>query len=259
MGAPFGQVIGIPSMLNGFLGDVTRVGGGDPFIKSRQSNANNAANISVGDAVVLMPDATNGTVKQFADWIANGGGFSLSTNTASNTTLTPSSTNGLSVGMLVKGTGIPAGAYITAVGATTVTISKAATATANGVTVYYALFYGIAVREVKTNQPFSAYSPTSPGQTMNYAPGEMVDVLLRGGVLVQNLSGVTAMAGWPAYIRTILNAGTYPNDVVGGISPVNDGVNSILLDPNLAQAFFTGGYADANNLIEMCFLSRVQA
>jgi hypothetical protein len=265
MSTSFGQVIGIPQMNLGFLGDITRVGGGDPFVVSRQANAANVANINVGDAVVLMPDATGGTVKQFADWLATGGGFTIATATASaSATLTPaaaSNLNGLSIGMFVQGPGIPAGSYITAVNfqAGTITISKNATATAGAAVLYYANFYGIAVRETKTNQPFSSYSPTSPGQILPYVPGELVDTILRGGVLVQNKSGAQPVSGGPAYIRAILNVGTFPNAVVGGIEPIADTVNNVLLDPFIAEAFFKLGYQDSNNLVEMTILTRLSA
>jgi flagellin len=58
--------------------------------------------------------------------------------TSASTALTPSSMAGLVVGMSVEGTGIPAGTRITAVNASTVTLSNAATATGAAVSFTYA-------------------------------------------------------------------------------------------------------------------------
>lgn len=55
----------------------------------------------------------------------------LSTTNAS-TTVTPSSMTGIEVGQTIVSTNVPTGAYVTAVGVSTITISSAATATASG-------------------------------------------------------------------------------------------------------------------------------
>jgi flagellin len=64
-------------------------------------------------------------------------GFTSNGETASSTTLTPSSMTGIVVGMSVTGAGIPDGTKITAVNATTVTLSQAATATAASTPITY--------------------------------------------------------------------------------------------------------------------------
>jgi hypothetical protein len=254
----FGQVIPVIGTNMGFLGEVSRTGGGDPFIVSKMANAANAANISFGDAVVMIPDATGGTCKQFADFVANGGGLAVVTATATSVTLTPVSFAGLAVGMLVQGAGIPAGTYITAVNyaAGTLTISKAATATAGAAALTYALFAGWAVREVKTNLGYP-YSPNAGGVVGVYRPGDWVGILVRGAITLKVLVGAP-LAGGPVYIRSILN-GAIPAGVVGGLEAAPDGVNNQLLAsmPPIAEAYFKTGTMDANGLTEVSVLSRI--
>jgi hypothetical protein len=256
MGA-FGQVIPVIGTGNGFLGEVSRSGGGDPFIISRQSNVNNAANISFGDAVVLLPDSTGGTCKQFADWIANGGGLVVACTTNSNTTVTPTSLAGISAGMLVKGTGIPVGAYVTAVNPITgnITISQAATSSGTP-NLSFVVFGGIAVREVVTELGYP-YTPAAT-EVGYYAPGKMVGLLVRGSITIKVPVG-TPVADGPAYLRTILN-GSIPAGLVGSFEANSDTVNSLLLSniPQV-QAFFKTGTLDANDLCELTLLSRVAA
>lgn len=259
MPTSFGQVIPVVGTPLGFLGEITRAGGGDPFVISKEANAANAANISFGDPVVILPDSAGGTVKQFADWQANGGGLEISSGTASSTTVTPTTLNGLSNGMLVFGSGIPAGTYITSVNFATgtITISKAATATAT-VNLFFAKFAGIAAREVRTNL---AYPYGTPGSTQvgYYPPASYVSILVRGGIIVQIPVG-TPVAEGPAYLRTILN-GSVPAGLVGSLEANSDTTNSILLAslPSIASAFFKNGVVDANNLCELTLLNRVAA
>jgi hypothetical protein len=261
----FGQVIPVIGTGFGFLGEVSRTGGGDPFIISKQSNANNAANISFGDTVVILPDATGGTVKQFADWQANGGGLAVVGATATSTTFTPSvaALAGISNGMLVFGSGIPAGCFVAAVNyaAGTITLSKAATSTVNPVTLYFAKFAGIAVREVKTQR---AYNPQSGGVIAsnsigNYVPGDYVSILVRGAITIKCTVG-TPVAEGPAYLRAILNGGIAAG-LVGDLEANADGVNNLLLPsiPGIASAHFKNGAMDANNLCELVLLNRVAA
>lgn len=258
MSNSFGQVIPVVGTILGFLGEVTRSGGGNPFIISKQANAANAANINFADAVVIMPDSTGGTCKQYKDWQANGGSFTVSTTTATSTTLTPTSLNGISNGMLAQGAGIPAGTYITAVNwsAGTVTISKAATASAT-VTLSYAKFAGFAVREVKTQLGY----PYTPGasQIGSYSPGQYVGILTEGGIIV-NVPVGTPVAEGPAYLRNILN-GSIPAGLVGSIETQPDGVNDVLLAgiPGIAGAYFKTGVLDSNNNCELVLLNRVAA
>ncbi len=251
-----GQVVPVVGTLQGFPGVPSRTGGGNPLIVAKQSNAANAANINFGDAVVVMPDATGGTYKQLADWIANGGGYSVSTTTASSTTLTPASLSGLSVGMLVQGAGIAAGTYITAINwsAGTCTISKAATASAT-VTLYYALFGGVAVREVLSTLGYP-YNPATL-LTGYYAPGQYVGALVQGGVTVKVPVG-TPETGFPVFFRAILNTGTYANGVVGDFESQSDTVNNIYLGKgsSIAEAYFKTGVIDTNDICEITFLTR---
>jgi hypothetical protein len=262
--APFGQVIPVQGTVNGFLGEVTRSGGGDPFIVSKPANANNAANINFGDTVVLLPDNTGGTYKQFADWQANGGGLAINTaTTSSSATATPSTLAGISAGMFVFGAGISAGTFVLSVNyaAGTITLSKTATATAGAAALAYAIFAGIAVREVKTT-PGYVISGQAYATVGSYTPGQMCGVLVRGGIIVNINTGVQAncVAGGPAYLRTILN-GTFPNAVVGDLESISDTTNSVLLAggafPALADGFWKTGHIDANNAVELIFTSRI--
>jgi hypothetical protein len=257
MGA-FGAVIPITGLNFGFVGQVSRTGGGDPFIVSKQANAANAASIAFGDTVVVLPDSLGGTYKQFADWVANGGGLVLSVGTVNaSPTLTPASAtlSGLQVGMFVSGAGIAVGSYITAVNpaAGTVTISKNATATAT-VNLSFVTFGGIAVREVKTSLQYTSLPPVGTSVIGSYPAGTMCEALVRGSITVRILNG-TPVQGGAVYIRAILNTGTYPNGIVGGLETIADGVNNILL-PNFT---FKTGVLDANGIAEVTILDRVGA
>lgn len=261
----FGQVIQVNQMPNGFLGEVSRLGGGDPMISVRQSNSANAANISFGDAVVLLPDSTGGTVKQFADWQANGGGLLVVTNISSGSAnATPTTLAGLALGMFVFGTGIPAGTYITSINPATgvIVLSKNATATNATANLSYVQFAGFAVREVKTQFGYTIVpgQPIIPGTTIgNYVPGQYVGILQRGTITLKNLVG-TPVAGGPVYMRAILNGGI-PAGIVGGLEANSDTVNNVLLPnvPSIAQAFFKNGVVDANGLVEVVLTTRAAA
>ena len=257
----FGQVIPVIGTGLGFLGEVSRTGGGDPFIASRMSNTTNAANINFGDTVVLLPDSAGGTCKQYADWLAHpGNGFAITAATTSGSpTVTPTAMAGLAAGQLVAGVGIAAGSYISAVGASTITLSKNATATNGAQVVYVAILYGIAVREVKT---MLTYNPTAGGLGTppfvgSYSPGSYVGVLLRGSITVACPVG-TPVAGFPAYIRAILN-GAIPAGLVGDIEAAVDGANTVAINTiaGVADAYFKNGAIDANSLTELTFISRM--
>lgn len=255
----FGAVIPITGLNFGFLGQVSRLGGGDPFIVSKFANANNGANINFGDPVVILPDSTGGTYKQLADWLANGGGTAVGTvTTNSSTSLTAASNiNGLFPGMFIFGAGIPAGAQITAVSGTTITISIAATASASGVSIFVAVFGGIAVREVKTQLTF----PITPGSSLtgNYLPGQMCEALVRGSITVKIPVG-TPITDGVVYVRRVVNGGI-PAGLLGDLEAAADGTNMIALAPvnNLPLVVFKTGVLDANNVSEITLLSRVAA
>lgn len=256
----FAQVIPVVGTPNGFLGEPSRTGGGDPMIISAQANASNAANINFGDTVVLLPDTTGGTCKQFADWQTNGGGLAVATATTNaSATITPTSLAGISLGMFVFGAGIPAGTYISAISpsAGTATLSKNATATAGAAALTYAVFAGIAVREVKSQLGY----PYTPGATQvgQYLPGQQVGILVRGTITVKVTVGAPVRTG-PAYLRAIVNGGI-PAGLLGDLEANPDGNNNILLAgiPTIADANFKTGNLDSNNLTELTFLSRVAA
>jgi len=254
----FGQVIPVIGTGNGFLGEPSRTGGGDPFIISKLANASNTANINFGDTVVILPDSTGGTCKQFADWQANGGGLAvISSITISSATVTPSSLAGISPGMFVFGTGISAGTNVLSVNASagTITISKNATATNASAALAFAIFAGIAVREVKTQLGY----PYTPGgsEIGYYAPGQMAGIEVRGSISVKVNVG-TPSANGPVYLRAILN-GSIPAGLVGDLEANSDTVNNILLAPSIAEMYFKTGTVDANGITEVTLLSRVAA
>ena len=265
MGA-FGQVIPIVGTPMGFLGEPSRTGGGDPLIISRQANVNNANNINFGNAVVLLPDATGGTCKDYADWQANGGGLQVGGSGFNNASpiVTPGNLAGISPGMMVFNAGIPAGTYVVAVNVVNgqVTLSKTPTGANNANTVLqFADFAGIAVREVKTMFSYGL-TPGAPLITPTvgyYQPGQYVGILTRGAITIQVNVGAP-VAGGPAYLRSILNGGI-PAGKVGGFESNNDGNNSIMLAnvPQVADAFFKNGVQDSNNLCELVILSRASA
>lgn len=264
MGA-FGQVIPVTGPGISFVGEPTRTGGGDPFIVSRQANVNNANNISFGDVVMLLPDAVGGTVKQFADWQANGGGLQVGGSGLNNASpiVTPGNIAGLSPGMFVFNAAIPAGTFIVSINPVNgqVTLSKTPTGANNAnTTLQFAMLYGIAVREVKSalNYGITPGQPVATGTNLGfYAPGQYVGVLVRGAIGIQVNVGAP-VAGGAAYLRAIANGGI-PAGKVGGIESNNDGNNSILLpsNPVVADAYFKNGVLDSNNLCELVFTNRV--
>lgn len=256
MGA-FGAVIPVTGLNLGFLGQVSRTNSGDPVIVARQANSGNLNNIAFGDAVVLLPDSAGGTYRQMADFLTNGGAVPFGTvSTHTNTTIDTFSAGlaGLSVGMLVSGAGIAPGSYITAITATTITLSQATTATANTVNLYIATFAGIAIREVKTQLTY----PITPGASLigNYLPGQLCEVLERGSVTVKIPVG-TPITNGSVYLRTVLN-GAIPAGLLGDLEAAPDGTNTIVLAPSHPVVFRTG-VLDGNNVAEITLLNRVAA
>lgn len=256
----FGAVIPITGLNFGFVGQVSRTGGGDPFIVAKFANANNVNNISFGDTVMLLPDSTGGTYRQFADWQTNGGGLAVTTNISNaSATATPTSLAGLAPGMFVFGTGIPQGTFITAVNpiAGTITLSQNATATNASAALQYAYFAGIAVREVKTQLTY----PITPGASLVgvYQPGQMTEVLVRGSITAKVNVGAPVANG-PVYLRAKTN-GAIPAGLLGDLEASPDGANNILLSnvPAIADAYFKTGVLDANNVSEITLLSRISA
>ena len=250
----FGTFIPVVGLNNGYPGQVSRTGGGNPFIVAKLANANNVNNISFGDPVVVLPDSAGGTYRQAADFFTNGGGLAVATSiTNTSATATPSTLNGLAPGMFVMGTGIPVGTFIVSINqaAGTITLSKAATATNAAAALTYAPFGGIAVREVKTQLTF----PVPPGtsQIGIYSPGQMCEVLVAGSITVKINVGTPIQNG-PVYLRAIVNGGI-PAGLLGDLEASSDAGNNILL-PN---ATFKTGVLDANNVAELTLLVRVSA
>lgn len=102
-----------------------------------------------------------------------------------------------------------------------------------------AQFVGVAVREVKSAMD---YLNQNVGQ---YTPGEAVPVMKRGCVNVLCQNGTPAYGG-DVYLRVALNAGTYPNAVVGGFEAAADSTNSVKLTNCQWR-----GPADANGVAEI--------
>ena len=253
----FGAVIPVTGLNNGFLGQVSRTNAGEPCIVARLANINNNADIKFGDTVVLLPDSDNGTYRQMADFLANGGETAQGTgNTNSNATLNGLSAgfvNGLSVGMFLFGAGIPAGTQIKSIeSATSLTLSQNATATATGVSVYVAIFAGIAGREVKTQLSY----PYTPGdaQIGSYAPGQMCEVMVGRGSITVAVPVGTPFSNSQVYLRIAANGGV-PAGVVGDLEAAPDGANTI----PLSGVVFKTGSLDANGVAEITFLTRILA
>jgi hypothetical protein len=263
MGA-FGQVIPVVGTPFGFIGEVSRSGGGDPFILARQANVNNANNINFGDAVMLLPDAVGGTCKQYQDWQATGGGLQVGGSGLNNASpiVTPGNLAGIAVGMFVFNAAIPAGTYVVSINPVNgqVTLSKTPTGANNANTVLqFATLAGFATREVKTMFTYGL-TPGAPvpSPTLGYyMPGQYVGILTRGAITIKVPVGAP-VAGGPAYLRAIVNGGI-PAGLLGDIESNNDGNNNILLDPTVCQAFFKNGAMDANNVCELVVLSRAAA
>lgn len=258
----FGSVIPVTGLNIGFLGQVSRLGGGDPFIVSKFANALNVNNIAFGDTVVVLPDSSGGTYRQFADFITNGNTASGVTATLVNGTATMTVVTGfdlLAPGMFLQGVSIPAGTFIKALltstgpGAGTLTMSANAAATvASAENVGIGVFGGIAVREVKTQLAYP-YNTLGSSQVGTYLPGQITDALVRGSITTKVYNGTPRQNG-AIYIRAILN-GTFPNGIVGGLEAQADGVNNILLN----NVTFKTGAVDGNGVTEVTLLDRVAA
>lgn len=251
MGNEFGAVIPVVGLNNGFVGQISRTG--ERVVIARQANSANAANISFGDTVVTLPDAAGGTFKQLADFVVNGGGAALTTasTTSASAAITPASLSGFQVGQFVFGAGIAQGSQVLSIGATTVTLTKNASATASGVSIYVANFSGVAAREVKTELIYP-YVPGTPVLGF-YAPGQLCEVLQRGSICVKVNYG-TPQASQPVYLRTVLN-GSIPAAVVGDLEAAPDGTNSFVLN----YLEWRQGNVDANNVAEVTLLIRPSA
>lgn len=124
---------------------------------------------------------------------------------------------------------------------------------ANGGAFTTAKFAGIAIREVKTNLAYVSLENIGSPVVGSYTPGEEMEVLERGSIVVPILVGAPVPQG-PVYVRTALN-GAFPAGVVGGLEAVADGGNTV----PLTNVVFRTGVQDANGNAEITLLTRVAA
>lgn len=125
--------------------------------------------------------------------------------------------------------------------------ANAAQVTLPGDSTTAAQFLGVAVREVKSA---TDYLNQNSGQ---YVPGDAVPVMKRGCVNVLCQNGTPAPGG-AVYWRVKLNAGSYPNAVVGGFEAAADSTNSVQLTNCQWK-----GTADANGIAEMRIMTIINA
>lgn len=69
--APFGKVLPVIGLNNGFPGQVSRTG--ERVIAARQVLSTTPSAVNFGDTMVLVPDAAGGTYQTVADFIAGSG------------------------------------------------------------------------------------------------------------------------------------------------------------------------------------------
>lgn len=263
MSSSFGQVIPVIGTLNGFLGEPSRTGGGDPFIVSKGANGNNTSNIAFGDTLALLPDAAGGTYRKFAEFLSRGGDVTVGLGAYANNSATVTPANAaatmpyIAPGMFITSAaaGIPAGAYVLSVTPTTFVLSVTPTANNASVNLFAAFFGGIAVREVKVQLGYP-YSPTAGGQTGLYKAGERVGAQVKGSISVACLVGAP-FAGSGVWLRCANNGATVAG-VIGGLEAVPDTGNSVLLPavPGIDMGWKSGAI-DSNFVTEVTMLSRV--
>ncbi len=106
-----------------------------------------------------------------------------------------------------------------------------------------AAIVGFAVRKI--GQPKS-----DDNEGWYYAPGEVVDVLLRGSMSVSVLSGTYTARG-----QVYACNGKYAARAAGSITGTNDTTNNDTLA--VPGAVFTTGYVDDNGVAEITLTSRI--
>jgi hypothetical protein len=222
-GTPFGAVIPVTGLNIGFLGQVSRTG--ERVIAAGQASAQLtpfvADAIAFADAVYLVPDTT-----------AQGATPSAPTQPAPLT----SSLGGtyMSLRAAIIGTGTPG-------------------SPSGGITFSAPYFSGIAVRLVKTMLGY----PQVPGTLAigSYAPGEVMEVLERGSVVVRVWAG-TPQRNQPVYLRTAYNI-IYSPGPVGGLEAYVSASSASQVA--LVGVVFRTGYVDGNGCCEITLLSRQSA
>jgi len=125
------------------------------------------------------------------------------------------------------------------------TVSSVADFIAGSESFTAALFEGVAVREVKTDQ---TYPPVS--NTNKYSPGQPCDVITRGNVSVLCRVGAPT-AGGAVYVRTELNS-SFPAGVVGGFEAAADSGKTV----EVTNCKWATGLKDANSVTELAILTR---
>jgi len=154
------------------------------------------------------------------------------------------------VGFYVIGPGVQLGTTITAIGATTLTLSMPTTTAVSGYfnivspAVNASNFAGICLREVKTGSGY--YSSTGSGA---YAIGAPLDVLLKGSSSVNAPLVDPIYPGAPVYLQ-IAFAGMASSRPVGSFQTTPDGAYSIAL-PTMQ---WNEGLIDSNNVAEISIL-----
>lgn len=114
-----------------------------------------------------------------------------------------------------------------------------------GATGTAATFAGVAIREVHQATDYTS-------GVSSYKAYDRADVLERGSITVKCNYG-TPTAGGKVYVRTVANATTAPNGVIGQFEATADGTNSI----EITNARWKTGKIDANNIAELTILTRV--
>ena len=165
--------------------------------------------------------------------------------TSGSNAVTPSSMTGFYVGQGVTGaygSGIPANTYVTAVGASTITISNNATATNSSVSLTFSgritLLHGYYCDIINSK-------PSAPIQTASglYIESQVpvVSATINGTTTVTVASTVGMAAGMP-----ITGAGIPPNTTISSITSATQFVISNSATQSVTTSIFIQGYAIAN-------------
>ena len=148
---------------NGTNTSTTLINLGQPFVGTNlfyvknamtTSNGNSTAAVSAGASDVITPSTAPFRIVD----VVNDTAVSISQNatTATSTAMTLSAANAaITAGMLVTGSGVPTGTYVTAVSGTAVTLSQATTSTISTATAF--AFVGSPEVLVKFNFGYHAY------------------------------------------------------------------------------------------------------
>lgn len=256
----FGQAIPVNGPGNGSPGSPSRMG--DRDIKSRNvSSTATAAGLPFGAGAVLLPNSTGGAWLSFADFLALNTNAALlptqfagiavrnaktnvnsylsmvqssgtatfqttATGTAGTNSITVASATGLIVGQTAEGLGVAAGAAITAITGTTVTLSANLTQTIATATIIFT--------QVLANNTIGFFGANQQG-----------DVGERGSCMVLLAGIATPQANLGVYIRTVANA-NLPGTAVGDFEAGPDAIATTTGSATLGSATLT--VASATNV-----------